>query len=134
MDGQMTIYDFLSKPEPKAKEIGAKCEGCRYKVFLHNGGYGKQSCDRYDGCEYTPRGMTYDRDGTQYEAPRWMKAERCETCKHWEIFPMELQPPAGWGVKGQCNYYHDEEMMQNGYWKTGQSSYCNDYESKDLCK
>ena len=128
MDGQMTIYDFLSKPEPKPKEIGASCEGCKYKIWLHKGGRGEQSCDRYGGCEYTPRGWTYNRDGTKTEAFSWMKSERCETCRYWDIFPVEQQPPAGWGVKGQCNYYHDPEMITNGYWVVNSMSYCQDYE------
>ena len=128
MDGQMTIYDFIPEPEPKV--IGENCNGCKHMVWLHSGGYGERACERYGGCEYTPRGFTYDRDGSQYEAPRCMKSERCETCKHWEIFPVELQPPAGWGVKGQCNCYHEEEMMKNGYWTTTSTSYCQDYKEK----
>ena len=129
MDGQMTIFDYITEPKPK--EIGAKCEGCRHKVYLHNGAYTRQACQRYGGCEFSPRDdKTYRRDGTLTDAPDWMKAERCETCRYWEIFAEELQPPDGWGVKGQCNCYHDPETMKNGYWKTGQSSYCQDYERR----
>ena len=131
MDGQMSIFDFIPKDEPKPKEIGSKCAGCKHKIYLHNGGRGVQSCEKYGECEYEPRGWTYRRDGTLTEAPRWMQKERCETCKYWEIFAMELQPPDGWGVKGQCNCYHDAEMMKKGYWITTQTSYCQDYEEVD---
>ena len=127
IDGQMNIFDFIPKTESKPKEIGAKCSGCKYKIYLHNGGHGRQSCEKAGDCEYTPRGWTYDRDGTLHEAPRWMKAERCETCRFWEILPIEVQPPDGWGVKGQCNCYHDG-CMDKGYWTTNQTSYCQDYE------
>ena len=74
--------------------------------------------------------MSYDRYGRAYEAPAWMDRERCENCKYWERFPVELQPPAGWGVFGQCNCIHEPEMMKNGYWRVGKTSYCNDYEGR----
>lgn len=130
MEGQMNIFDFISEPEPKPKEIGPKCEGCKYKIYLHVGGYGKQSCEKSGECEYAPRGWTHDRNGKLYEAPRWMPEERCETCKYWEILPVSDQPPDGWGVKGQCNLTHEPEQMKNGYWITSTISYCQDYEVK----
>lgn len=74
--------------------------------------------------------QTHNRKGQTYEAPEWMPKERCETCAYWEILPVELQPPDGWGVKGQCNFTHEPEMMKHGYWQTGKTSYCNDYKSK----
>ena len=74
--------------------------------------------------------ITHDRDGKQSPAPSWMHKERCENCKYWEILPVEEQPPAGWGVKGQCNCTHEPKMMKNGYWVTGNTSYCNDFTSK----
>ena len=52
MDGQMDIFDYIPK-EPK--RVGANCTGCKYKVWLHKGGSGVQSCDYYDGCRYTPK-------------------------------------------------------------------------------
>lgn len=73
---------------------------------------------------------THDRNGRLSEAPEWMDAKRCETCRHWQILPVDDQPPYGWGVKGQCNYSHEPEMMRNGYWIVGSNSYCNDYEVK----
>ena len=75
--------------------------------------------------------ITHDRYGRPYDAPSWMDDERCETCKYWERFPVELQPPAGWGVYGQCDCIHEPEMMKNGYWQTGKTSYCNDFESRN---
>ncbi len=55
----MTIFDFISEQKPK--KIGPNCEGCQYKIFLHKGGQSRQSCSRYDGCEYKPkRGELYD--------------------------------------------------------------------------
>lgn len=74
--------------------------------------------------------MTHDQNGRLRLAPEWMKRERCETCRYWEMFATEHQPPAGWGVKGQCNCSHEPEMMRNGYWETNQTSYCQDYEGK----
>ena len=74
--------------------------------------------------------ITYDRYGRPYETPDWMDRERCETCKYWERYPVEEQPPAGWGVYGQCNCTHEPEMMKNGYWKVSKTSYCCDYEGR----
>lgn len=74
--------------------------------------------------------VSYDRHGRPYKAPEWMDRERCETCKYWERYPVEEQPPAGWGVYGQCNCTHEPEMMKNGYWKVSKTSYCNDYEGR----
>ena len=71
---------------------------------------------------------TADRRGRKYPAPDWVDKERCETCKHWERLPVEEQPPAGWGVKGQCNVIHDPK--QQGYEQTGKYSYCCDYERR----
>ena len=73
--------------------------------------------------------LTYNRKGELTEAMDWIKEkpERCELCKYWKILPVEEQPPAGWGVKGQCNCCHAPEMMKNGYWKTGKTSYCQDF-------
>ena len=76
------------------------------------------------------KGFTRDRKGNLYTAPEWMREERCENCKYWEILPVEEQPPDGWGVKGQCNCVHEPEMMKNGYWKTNTTSYCRDYVGK----
>lgn len=73
---------------------------------------------------------SHDRYGREYEAPKWMDKERCENCKYWERYPVEEQPPAGWGVYGQCNCIHEPEMMKNGYWKVSKTSYCNDFISK----
>lgn len=75
---------------------------------------------------------TYRRDGSLHPAPEWMKKERCENCMWWDIFPKENQPPDGWGIKGQCNCYHDPETMKNGYWVVNQTSYCNDFKEKEL--
>ena len=69
-----------------------------------------------------------DRYGRKYKAPSWMDRERCENCKYWERLSVEEQPPAGWGVMGQCNCTHEPEMMTHGYWKTGKTSYCNDFQ------
>ena len=80
-------------------------------------------------CEYLT-GQTRDRNGRLYPAPEWMDRERCENCRYWEIIPISEQPPEGWGVKGQCNYSHEPEMMKNGYWITDKNSYCDDYEVK----
>lgn len=74
--------------------------------------------------------QTRERNGKLYEAPSWMRKERCENCKYWEILPVSEQPPEGWGVKGQCNCSHEPETMKNGYWKTSKTSYCQDYEVK----
>lgn len=71
-----------------------------------------------------------DRYGRTYKAPSWMDKERCENCKYWEMYQTEEQPPAGWGVYGQCNCVHEPEMMKNGYWKVSKTSYCNDFVSK----
>lgn len=76
--------------------------------------------------------MTVDRYGRKRPAPEWMDKERCENCKYWERYPVDEQPPAGWGVFGQCNCYHEPEMMVNGYWKVSKTSYCNDFAGK--CK
>ena len=77
------------------------------------------------------KSLTYNRNGQLEELPdciNWnLRPERCETCKYWQILPVEEQPPAGWTVKGQCNCSHSPEMMKNGYWKTGSTSYCQDY-------
>ena len=74
--------------------------------------------------------LTHDRRGN-LEKPFWeMDTDRCENCKYWQILPIEEQPPAGWGVKGQCNYVHKPEMMKNGYWITNKISYCGDFEAK----
>lgn len=75
-------------------------------------------------------GFSRDRNGRLYEAPEWMAKERCENCRYWQILPAEEQPPAGWGVKGQCNCIHEPEMMKNGYWIVNKTSYCNDF----VCK
>lgn len=77
--------------------------------------------------EYTS-GLTHDRNGQTYKAPAWMDARRCENCKHWQMLPTEEQPPAGWGVKGQCNCVHEPETMKQGYWITGKISYCDDFQ------
>lgn len=132
MEGQMNIFDFISEPELKPKEIGPKCNGCKYKIYLHKGGSGIQSCEKYGGCKYEPRGWTHQRDGSLIEAPRWMNEERCENCKWWEIYPVEEQPPDGWEVKGQCNYSHEPEQMKNGYWTTSKTSYCQDYKGVSI--
>ena len=76
--------------------------------------------------------QTHDRGGNLKPAPEWMRKERCENCKYWEIFQEELQPPDGWGVIGQCNCSHEPQMMRNGYWKTGRTGYCQDYQRKEL--
>ena len=74
--------------------------------------------------------FTYDRNGNIEIAPLWMKKERCENCKYWEILPVEEQPPCGWGVRGQCNCVHEPERMQQGYWKVNSTSYCQDFATK----
>lgn len=76
------------------------------------------------------KGISHDRYGREYKAPTWMDRKRCETCAWWEIYPVDEQPPAGWGVYGQCNCYHEPEMMKNGYWKTSKTSCCMDYKEK----
>lgn len=73
---------------------------------------------------------TYNRKGELKKSVFKWDRERCETCRHWEILPVELQPPAGWGVKGQCNCSHEPELMKRGYWIVGKTSYCQDYESR----
>ena len=78
------------------------------------------------------KGTSHDRYGREYKAPTWMDVERCENCKWWQILPPEEQPPAGWGVKGQCNCYHEPEMMKNGYWKTSKTSSCQDFAEKEI--
>ena len=75
-------------------------------------------------------GMTIDRYGRHSAAPEWMKGERCETCKYWKAYPVDDQPPPGWGVYGQCDYTHEPEMMKNGYWRVSKTSCCQDYEVK----
>lgn len=74
--------------------------------------------------------FTFDRYGKKSPARSWMKRERCENCKYWELLPIAEQPPAGWGVMGQCNCIHEPKMMKSGYWKVGKTSYCNDFERK----
>ena len=74
--------------------------------------------------------FTHDRNGNIEIAPLWMKKERCENCKYWEILPVEEQPPCGWGVRGQCNCVHEPERMQQGYWKVDSTSYCQDFAPK----
>ena len=69
--------------------------------------------------------VTFDRNGKKYPRPDWVDKERCETCKRWQRLPKEEQPPAGWGVKGQCNFIHDPK--QQGYETTGKYSWCQDY-------
>ena len=59
--GQMTIFDY-EQPEIKPKEIGPKCLKCKYRFFKHGKEEGL-SCDRADGCEFTP----------------W---QTCRTCEH----------------------------------------------------
>lgn len=76
------------------------------------------------------KGISHDRYGREYKAPTWMDAKRCETCKFWELLPVADQPPSGWGVMGQCNCYHEPEMMKNGYLKTSKTSCCMDYKEK----
>lgn len=78
----------------------------------------------------TLQDVSHDRYGREYKAPQWMNRERCENYKWWERLPVEEQPPAGWGVNGQCNCTHEPEMMKNGYWIVGKTSYCNDFVSK----
>lgn len=78
------------------------------------------------------KGISHDRYGREYKAPDWMDVERCENCKWWQILPPEEQPPAGWGVKGQCNCYHEPEMMKNGYWKVSKTSSCQDFAKKEI--
>ena len=73
---------------------------------------------------------TYDRTGKLHKCPTPYPVERCELCKYWEQLPVEEQPPAGWGVQGQCNCTHEPEMMKNGYWIVSKLSYCNDFISK----
>lgn len=75
---------------------------------------------------------TYERDGSTYEAPEWMDDERCETCKYWELLPKDEQPPAGWGVKGQCNFLHTnwDGTRQTEYQNTGKTSYCQEWEGR----
>ena len=75
---------------------------------------------------------THRRNGSTTQAPYWMPKERCENCQFWEMLPTEQQPPDGWGVKGQCNYSHEPETMQNGYWTTSKTSYCQDYKGVSI--
>lgn len=72
--------------------------------------------------------VTYDRDGRQYPAREWMMRDRCELCKHWERFPVADQPPAGWGVYGQCDAIHDPAQV--GYIKTDKTDLCDMYEGR----
>ena len=76
--------------------------------------------------------LTHRRDGSLRPASSWMNKDRCENCKYWEIFPVDQQPPSGWGVKGQCNCSHEPDMMKNGYWTVSSTSYCQDYRRIDL--
>ena len=69
---------------------------------------------------------TFTRNGREYEAPAWMRPDRCENCKYWERLAVEDQPPAGWGVKGQCDVIFDTK--QSGYFKTSKTSYCGRYD------
>lgn len=50
-DGQMSIFDL---EQPK------ECHHCEYRVFLNKDGKRVQSCDRYDGCEFTPNLLSID--------------------------------------------------------------------------
>ena len=71
--------------------------------------------------------LTYDRTGQKTEAPKWMKRERCENCKYWELLPVEEQSPWGWGVKGQCNLYHEGQKC---YQTPSSISYCQEFKFK----
>ena len=73
------------------------------------------------------KGLTYDRRGRKHEAPEWMKKDRCEMCRHWELLPTEEQPPDGWGVKGQCNFLREG---QKKYENTNTSSWCQEFKSR----
>lgn len=70
--------------------------------------------------------VTYDRYGRPYQTPEWMDRDRCELCRHWTRLPEEDQPPAGWGVKGQCDVIFDTK--QSGYFKMSKTSYCGRYD------
>lgn len=70
----------------------------------------------------------YNRDGTTTDAPKGTSIRRCGNCMHWELLPVEEQPPAGWGVKGQCNVIHDPK--QTTYEQTSQTSYCQLFENR----
>ena len=67
---------------------------------------------------------TYDRFGKRRPARSWMNRERCENCKYWELLPVEEQPPAGWGVKGQCNQFREG---QTHYEQPSSTSWCQDF-------
>lgn len=69
---------------------------------------------------------TFDRNGREYEAPAWMRPDRCENCKYWERLPAEDQPPDGWGVMGMCCTIHDPRQV--GYQNTSKTSYCGLFE------
>ena len=69
---------------------------------------------------------TFTRNGREYEAPAWMRPDRCENCKYWERLSVEDQPPEGWGVLGQCGILHSPKQV--GYQNTSKSSYCDLFE------
>lgn len=71
---------------------------------------------------------TFTRNGREYEAPAWMRPDRCENCKYWERLSVEDQPPDGWGVKGQCDVIHDAGQI--GYMNTDGCSWCCRYEGR----
>lgn len=67
----------------------------------------------------------YNRDGSTYFAPEWIRKDRCGNCKMWTMLLKEDQPPEGWGVFGLCGSHRGKNQ-----YKTTQSSYCQEYECK----
>lgn len=71
--------------------------------------------------EYLPENYSYDRNGKEYLAPKWMRIERCENCQSWKKYQTEEQPPAGHGVYGWCS---------NNKEKCIKTSYCMRFEKR----
>lgn len=74
---------------------------------------------------------TVDRYGHKSEARPWMHRERCENCVYWYMIPTADQPPAGWGVMGQCDLLREG---QKGYEIVSKTSYCQEFKCKYLQK
>lgn len=64
--------------------------------------------------EYVPPDHTFNRQENEYKVPSWMYYERCENCQRWARYPINEQPPCGWGVYGFCNE-HKQRTEKCGY-------------------
>lgn len=110
----MAGSSFLKKKKMKSVFDNYECDG---------------QIDIMDYLKSQQLDYTYERNGKKHPAPAWMRRERCENCKRWELLPVEDQPPYGWGVFGQCNFIHDPK--QKRYEKTSSVSYCQDFILKE---